>query len=110
MGRSAIRPPRAVADALIAWGSAIRTARTRRAWRRSDLATKSGVSESTLRAVERGAPGVGTAAYLSAMWALGLLSNVAPLTDPNSDATGLLLEAQRRNTRVRLTDAADDDF
>ena len=110
MGRSAILPPRAVKDSLTAWGAAIRTARTRRGWRRSDLATKSGVSASTLQAVERGAPGVGAAAYLTAMWALGLLSRMAPLTDSNSDETGLLMEAQRRKTRVRLMGAADDDF
>lgn len=111
MGRSALQPPRAVGDALSAWGRAIRTARVRRGWRRPELATKTGVSESTLQAVERGAAGVGVGAYLSAMWALGLLHLAATLTDPAADEAGLLLEAQRRKTRVRLPHGAlDDDF
>jgi len=110
MGRSALQPPRAVEDVLSAWGRAIRTARIRREWRRPDLAVKAGVSTSTLQAVERGAAGVGVGAYLSAMWALGLLDLAAPLTDPTTDETGMLLEAERRNTRVRPARVLDDDF
>ena len=111
MGRSALQPPRAVADTLSAWGQSIRTARVRRGWRQPDLAAKAGVSESTLHAVERGAAGVGVGAYLSAMWALGLLHLAAPLTDPTADEAGSVLEAQRRKTRVRLPHATlDDDF
>ena len=110
MGRCAIQPPRAVEDMLTAWGSAIRTARIRRGWRRPDFAAKTGLSASTLQAVERGAPGVGVGAFLNAMWALGLLNQIAPLTDPSSDQTGVLLEAQRRRVRVRLPVKIDDDF
>ncbi len=111
MGRAALKPPRAVEDALSAWGRAIRIARVRRGWRRPDLAVKTGVSESTLQAVEQGAPGVGVGAYVSAMWALGLLHLVEPVTDSTADESGLLLEAQRRTTRVRLPPRAfDDDF
>lgn len=110
MGRTELRPPRAVADALVDWGTAIRTARIRREWRLPDLAAKAGVSASTLKSVERGAPGVGAGAYLSAMWALGLLGLAAPLTDPASDEAGVLLEAQRRKTRVRTPRDLDDDF
>jgi transcriptional regulator with XRE-family HTH domain len=110
MGRSVLQPPRAAADTLTAWGRAIRTARIRRGWRRPDLAAKTGVSESTMQAVERGAPGVGAGAYLSAMWAMGLLGLAAPMTDPSADETGVLLEAQRRNARVHQPRALDDDF
>ena len=110
MGRSAIQPPRAVEEMLTAWGSAIRTARIRRGWRRPDFAAKTGLSASTMQAVERGAPGVGVGAFLSAMWALGLLNQVTPLTNPASDQTGVLLEAQRKKERVRLPDNIDDDF
>lgn len=110
MGRTALQPTRVVADALSAWGRAIRTARIRREWRRPDLAAKAGVSTSTLQAVERGAAGVGVGAYLNAMWALGLLGLAAPLADTSADETGMLLEAQRRNTRVRPARVLDDDF
>ena len=45
------------------------------------------------------------------MWALGLLHLAASLTDQTADEAGLLLEAQRRKTRVRLPHGAlDDDF
>jgi transcriptional regulator with XRE-family HTH domain len=110
MGRASIQPPRAASDALQAWGRAIRTARIRRGWRRPDLAAKTGVSESTLQAVESGAAGVGAGAYVSAMWALGLLGLAEPMFDPALDETGVLLDAQRRNTRVRLPRDLDDDF
>jgi transcriptional regulator with XRE-family HTH domain len=110
MGRSALQPPRAVADALADWGNAIRIARTRRAWRVADLATKAGISASTLQAVERGMPGAGAGAYVSAMWALGLLGLIQRAADPAADAAGVLLEAQRRKTRVRPPAHLDDDF
>lgn len=110
MGRAAIQPPRAVVDALAAWGNAIRTARIRRAWRVADLATKAGISESTLQAVERGMPGAGAGAYVSAMWAMGLLGLIQSVADPAADAAGVLLEAQRRKTRVRPATDLDDDF
>ena len=110
MGRSALQPPRAVVDLLGAWGNAIRTARIRRQWRLVDLATKSNVSESTLQSLERGHPGVGVGAYLSAMWALGLLDHAVPLTDTTADTTGLVLDAQRQPLRVRVPRALDDDF
>ncbi len=110
MGRTALQPPRAVAESLADWGKAIRTARIRRQWRLADLASKAGVSESTMQSVEHGAPGVGAAAYVSAMWALGLLGLVAPLLDESADAAGVLLEGKRRNTRVRAPRDLDDDF
>lgn len=110
MGRTALQPSRAVADALVAWGDAIRTARIRRDWRMPDLATKAGVSESTLQSVEHGAPGVGAGAYLSAMWALGLLRLTEGMMDPTADAAGALLEGQRRKTRVRTARDLDDNF
>jgi DNA-binding XRE family transcriptional regulator len=110
MGRSALQPPRAVNEALLQWGKAIRTARIRREWRVPDLATKAGISESTLRSVERGAPGAGAGAYLSVIWALGLLNLAAPMSDPTADLTGMMLEAQRQKTRVRTSSYLDDDF
>ena len=49
-------------------------------------------------------------AYVSAMWALGLLGLVQNVADPAADAAGVLLEAQRRKTRVRPATDLDDDF
>jgi transcriptional regulator with XRE-family HTH domain len=110
MGRAALQPPRAVADALTEWGDAIRTARLRRNWRVADLAAKAGISDSTVQAVERGVPGAGAGAYVSAMWALGLLSLLDSALDPSADAAGVLVEAQRRRTRARPATDLDDNF
>jgi hypothetical protein len=40
-----------------------------------------GISDATLRRMERGDPGVGAGTYLTALWVLGILDVVAPRLD-----------------------------
>lgn len=63
-----------------------------------------------MQSVERDSAGVSVGAYLSAMWALGILGLASALTDPSADATGVLLDAKRQVVRVRRPRALDDDF
>jgi len=66
-------PPAALEQALQRLGRNIRTARLRRRWRLEDVAERMGVSRFTVADVERGKPGTSMAAYLGALWVLGLL-------------------------------------
>ena len=66
------QPPAAVQQELIRLGRDIRTARLHRNWRLEDLAARLGVSRFTVADVEKGKPGTSAAAYLGALWALGL--------------------------------------
>lgn len=100
--------PAAVADAIASLGGNIATARLRRRWRAEDLARKAGIAVRTLAKVEAGAPGTGISAYVSALWALGLLDHIEAVARPDRDAEGEALAAVRLGSRARP--AADDDF
>ena len=100
----------AVADLLAALGAQIADARKRRAWTQAQLAARAGVSVLTIRAVERGHPGTGIGAYLSALWAMGLEAPVRELASPARDEVGMTLQAARNPKRVRAKAGLDDDF
>jgi len=102
------RLPSAVSDALAALGANIATARLRRRWRAEDLAAKAGISRPTLVKVEAGAPGTGISAYVSVLWALGLLGHLEEVARPDRDAEGEAIAAARIGSRARSV--ADDDF
>jgi ribosome-binding protein aMBF1 (putative translation factor) len=104
------QPPAAVEQALTRLGRDIRTARLRRNWRLDDLAARMGVSRFTVADVERGKPGTSAAAYLGALWALGLLDQLSPVADPDHDSVGKTLEAARAPRVARRADLLDDDF
>ncbi len=110
MGRNSINTVGATQDAITLMGSHIETARLRRGWRQQDLARRSGVSLNTIRNVESGAPGTGIAAYAAALWALGLLDQLAEVAQPNRDREGETLAAARLGNRASLTARLDDDF
>lgn len=57
MSKRTVVPLRATTDALSTLGAQIRLARHARRWTAADLATKIGVSERTVLALESGAPG-----------------------------------------------------
>lgn len=80
--RSPLLTPTLVQERLQMWGRSIRSQRVARQIRAADLCTRIGISDATLRRVERGDPGAGAAVYLSALMALGLLDVVAPALDP----------------------------
>jgi len=104
------QPPAALEQALVRLGRDIRTARLRRNWRLDDLAGRMGVSRFTVADVEKGKPGTSAAAYLGALWALGLLDQLAPVADPDHDSVGKTLEAARAPRVARRTRLLDDNF
>ncbi len=106
----AAAPPEAVRDALIRLGRNIRLARLRRRLRLVDLAERVGLSRFALAEVERGNPTTSVAAYLGALWALGLIDDIALLADPDRDEEGKLLERARTPRAARPSRSLDDDF
>lgn len=103
-------PPAALEQALRRLGRNIRTARLRRRWRLEDVAERMGVSRFTVADVERGKPGTSMAAYLGALWVLGLLDQLAEVADPDRDAEGKALEAARQPGQAPRRRRLDDDF
>ena len=103
-------PPAAVEAALHTLGRNIRTARLRRALTQAELAERIGVSRFVVADMERGKPGTGVAAYLGALWALGLLDQLHTVADPASDTEGVALERARAPKRARRRRVLDDDF
>lgn len=103
-------PPHAVAQALSGLGRNIRTARLRRRLTREDLAQKIGISRYVMGDIERGKPTTAVAAYLGALWALGLLRPIDALADPDRDLEGKTLESARSPKTAPKRKAYDDDF
>jgi len=81
-----LRPPQAVPTAITrrleTWGRAIRTQRILRHMPAEDLCARMDISDATLRRIERGDSSVNVAAYLTALWVLGILDVAAPAMDP----------------------------
>lgn len=90
-------------------GVNVRIARKRRRMLQGELAQKAGVSEKTLRRLEKGADGVSVGNVLSVLWALGLLPTAQALANPDKDEHGKTLELARLPERVRDS-APDNDF
>jgi predicted transcriptional regulator len=103
-------PPAAVEDALKRLGSHIRTARVRRRLRIEDVAEKMGTSRFTVADVEKGKAGTSAAAYLGALWALGLIDQVRDLADPDRDEEGKTLESVRHPKQAPRRRTLDNDF
>lgn len=64
----------------------------------------------TVSDVEKGKAGTSVAAYLGALWALGLLDQMAELADPDRDEEGKALEGVRSPKRAPRGLRMDDDF
>ena len=103
-------PPAAVEEALIRLGRNIRIARLRRRLTREDLAGRIGVSRKVLAQIEKGKPTTAVAAYLGALWALGLLNQLRDVADPDRDAEGKTLERARSPKTAPKRRKMDDDF
>ena len=103
-------PPAEVADALVRLGANIRTARLRRRLTQADVAARVGVSRFVVADLERGKATTGIAAYLGALWVLGLLDHVGDVADPVRDEQGALLERARSPKRASAPKALDDGF
>ncbi|MGE0236418.1 helix-turn-helix domain-containing protein [Methylocystis sp.] len=103
-------PPYAVEMALKRLGANIRTARLRRGLRLDELAAKIGLSRFALSDVEKGKSTTGIAAYLGALWALGLLGDMETVASPDRDEEGKTLEAARRPKTAHGSRKLDNEF
>ena len=103
-------PPAAVEEGLQRLGRNIRTARLRRRLPQIELAERMGVSRFVVADVERGKPTTGVAAYVGALWVLGLLDGLSEVADPDRDEEGKTLERARSPRRARRRQPLSDDF
>ena len=108
--RLAGSPPAAVEEALQRLGRNIRTARLRRRLPQAALAERMGVSRFVVADVERGKPTTGVAAYVGALWALGLLGDLSAVAEPDGDEEGKALERARVPKRARSRRSLSDEF
>ncbi|MDE0026168.1 MAG: hypothetical protein OXP69_17305 [Spirochaetaceae bacterium] len=108
--RLAGSPPAAVEEALQRLGRNIRTARLRRRLPQAALAERMGVSRFVVADVERGKPTTGVAAYVGALWALGLLGGLSEVAEPDRDEEGKALERARGPKRARSRRSLSDEF
>ena len=102
--------PAAVEDVLIRLGSSIRIARLRRKLSLEQLSERIGISRYVLADIERGKPTTAIAAYLGALWALGLLDEMRKVADPDRDEEGKILERARSPKTAPKRRAIEDDF
>jgi len=70
--------PTLVQERLTAWGRCISTQRLRQRITVADLSARLGISRTTLLRLEKGDPGAGAGAYLTALLALGIIDKAAP--------------------------------
>ncbi len=108
--RIAESPPAAVQDALERLGRNVRIARLRRRLTQEELGQRVGVSRFVIADVERGKATTGVAAHLGALWALGLLSRMQEVGDPDLDDEGKALERARMPVRAGRPQRLADDF
>jgi transcriptional regulator with XRE-family HTH domain len=105
-----LAPPAAVDAAMKRLGANIRTARLRRRLRIEDVARRVGVSPKVMVGIEQGKPTTALAAYLGALWALGLIDDIRAVADPDRDEEGKILERARMPKQARPRRALDNDF
>ncbi len=103
-------PPAAVEEILNRLGRNIRTARLRRRLSMKELAERIGISRYIMSDVENGKPTTAVAAYIGALWALGLHGDIRELADPDSDEEGKILERARSPQTAPKRKIIDDDF
>jgi ribosome-binding protein aMBF1 (putative translation factor) len=103
-------PPAAVEDVLKRLGRNIRIARLRRKLSREELAERIGLSRYVLADIEKGKPTTAIAAYLGALWALGLIRDMQEVADPDHDQEGKILERARSPKTAPKRKTIDDDF
>jgi transcriptional regulator with XRE-family HTH domain len=82
-------------------GSNISLARRRRRWTQRELAEQIGASESTVRRMEAGDPGIALQHLLGAMAAFGAIDQFCGLLDTRGDSIGLVIQDRELPQRVR---------
>ncbi|MDX1900382.1 MAG: helix-turn-helix domain-containing protein [Gammaproteobacteria bacterium] len=103
--------PAAVKQVLLQLGRNIRIARLRRHLRLQDLAERVGVSRYLMSDIEKGKPTAAIAAYVGALWALGLSDDLSRVADPDNDEEGKAFEnARAPKTAAKRKKVLDNDF
>ncbi len=91
-------------------GSQIKLARKRRQWTIAELAQKVGVTSPTIIAVEKGESTVSIGVFISALWTLGMESELAQISNP-TDQEGIKLMNARLPKKVKAKKRTmDNDF
>jgi len=75
-----------------------------------ELAERIGISRYIMADVENGKPTTAIAAYIGALWALGLHGDIRKLAAPDSDEEGKILERARSPRTAPKRKIIDDDF
>lgn len=91
-------------------GRRIRDARHHRKLRQIDLAERSGLSRSTIEAIERGSPDTAIGAFARVLWVMGLDRELDVVADAALDQEGAALEYLPGERRVRIRRGLDNDF
>lgn len=97
--------PTLVQERLDTWGRCIHAQRLRQRITAADLCERISISEATLRRIERGDPGAGAGAYLTALLILGMADDATPALTPSLWSAS----AQRRVKLRREERAGEDD-
>lgn len=100
MPRRTSPPLPRVSRALLELGRNIRLARTRRGLSTSLLAERAGMTRPTLRAIERGDPGVRLGSVANVLNSLALLEELTRVAQ--QDTLGLQLEEAKQFARQRV--------
>jgi hypothetical protein len=75
-----------------------------------ELAERIGISRYVMADIEKGKPTTAIAAYIGALWALGLHGGIRELADPDRDGEGKILERSRSPRTAPKRKIIDDDF
>jgi len=93
--------PSPVVRAITKLGADVSRARRRRRLSRASLAERSGVSEATLKRLEKGDGRVALESFARALHVLGELDRFERLLDSSTDELGLVLMDEQLPKRVR---------
>ncbi|MCS0589562.1 helix-turn-helix domain-containing protein [Massilia norwichensis] len=96
--------PTLVQERLNIWGQSIRTQRLRQRITIDDLSTRLGISRTTLLRLEKGDPGAGAGAYVTAFLVLGIVDQAIPVLP-----VGLWQGEKGRRVRLRQEERGGDD-
>jgi transcriptional regulator with XRE-family HTH domain len=91
-------------------GQRIRAARIRRKINQLDLAGRTGLSRSSIQALERGELTVSLGIVLKVLWNLGLTNEIPLIADPGLDRDGLSLSLSADKVRVFAPRKINNDF
>lgn len=99
-----------VSDLARELGRRIRAARIRRKISQNDLAGRTGLSRTSIQAVERGDLTVSLGIVFKVLWNLGLTNEVSLIADPGLDRDGLSLSLSADKVRVYVPRKIKNDF